>query len=161
MIPPQSSSIQPNCSAIRASSPSLCSSGHLASYCLIYLWLSVIGQWESIVAPISPPHFLLLAISSMLLIFLSCFCESFIRLFPVFFSYLLKSFLISLHTLLLFFPLAQNLPSPVSQSHFLPLLSTSLPLSAPIPFIINTLLNVFLHIFPFLSPSFHMFTILL
>lgn len=41
--------IQPNCSAVRASSLSPCSSRHLASYCLIYLRFSVIGQWESIV----------------------------------------------------------------------------------------------------------------
>lgn len=31
-----------------------CSSGHLASHHLIYLWLCVIGQWESIVAPDLP-----------------------------------------------------------------------------------------------------------
>lgn len=46
---PSSSSIQTNCSAVRACSLSLCSSGHLASYCLIYLRVSVIYHWESIV----------------------------------------------------------------------------------------------------------------
>lgn len=64
---PQSSSIQPHCTAVRACSLSLCSSGRLASYCLIYLWLSVIGQWESIlslwIAPSLPysPCYLFLA----------------------------------------------------------------------------------------------------
>lgn len=44
------------------------SSGHLASYCLIYLWLSVTGQWEFIVSlnlSLSLPH--LLSLQSLLL----------------------------------------------------------------------------------------------
>lgn len=104
--------------------------------------------------PISPPHFLC-SLS------LPCYSFFFLPFVIHLFAYFLSSFLISLNpssylpTPLLFFPLTLNLPSPVSQSHFLPLLSTSLPLSASIPFIINTLLNVFFHIFSLFLSLFH------
>lgn len=87
-----------------------------------------------------PPLFILLAISSMLLIFLLSRTHLF--------TYFLSSFLICLNpsfylsTLLFFFSLTLSLTYSKMvlvclQSHFLPLLSTSLPLSVSIPFIIT------------------------
>lgn len=132
-----------------ACSLSLCSNGHLACYSLIYLWLSVIGQlydW------ISLSYCCLLSLHAISLSPAVCFCEpltyslSFIHWF---YSYLCKSFIVSLFSALQLFCHTQKLSPAVSQSHFLHLLSTTVSVYF-VCLLDHQLLNVLPHMFYFL-----------
>lgn len=128
---------------------SLCSSGHLACYSLIYLWLSVIGRlydW------ISLSYCCLLSLHATSLSPAVCFYEPLTH--SLWFihwvhSYLCKSFIVSLFSALLLFSHTQKLSPTVSQSHFLHLLSTTFSLYF-VCFLDHQLLNVFPHMLYFL-----------